>query len=129
MQARRRALAQFVESTFLVGSLIAIIVCVLPAFGRSLVDWHDAALLCGFGLLVIIVHTAAAYVRPGERDETAERLEQAIYVLGEELKQHRESGKFAQLRRWATQDPSWAPTEPGPAIRMPSQQTRRTPGV
>jgi hypothetical protein len=126
------------ESAFIVGSLIAVLECVLPAIEHKNMDWDQLVFACAFGLLIVLAHAVAAYVRPPERDGMEERIEQALYTLEERMQQQGPgppSTRFAQLRQWAQNDPTWAPTTPDlpavhpPAMPPPTQRTQKRPGM
>jgi hypothetical protein len=142
MSPGRRAWDQCVETTFLVGALIAVVECALPVIEQRMIDWNQLLFACAFSILVILAHTIAAYFRPVERDETAERVEQTLAAFEERW--HPQPGpspprmqqpgpqsiRMQQLQQWAANDPTWAPTTPGlptmPRPPMPSPTQRPT---
>jgi hypothetical protein len=135
MSPLKRGWDQFVESLFLVGSLVAVLEVILPVIqGRGL-DWQLMLFACAFGLLIVFVHTAVAYMRSPYEDHTAERVERALAAFEARLQLQQlqqqpvtlapSHTQFKKIKSFSTswQDISQETTEPDRLAYRPA--TRR----
>lgn len=104
----RRASRQFMESTFIIASLVLILEWVAPWMSNRAIDWSQFLFACIFGLQIVILHTALAYVRPPTEAETIVMVEKAM----REVEERRRMApgimlRTPQMAEWAANDPMW----------------------
>jgi hypothetical protein len=75
----RRAGQQLLESSFLVLALILILEWIVPVLGHRPLDGDQFVFACIFGVLLILLQTATAYLRPATRTETVALVEEILY--------------------------------------------------
>ena len=102
----RRAAQQFIESGFMVVALILIFEWVAPWMSGKQVDWSQFFFACIFGMQIIILHTALAYVRPLSKLELKAMVEEVMRADAAE-RTSPELPRMRQMATWSMNDPAW----------------------
>lgn len=93
----------------MVASLILIFEWIAPWMSGRQMDWSQFLFACIFGLQIVILHTALAYVRPPTEAETIVMVEKAMREVEERrrLAPGITLPRTSQMAEWAANDPMW----------------------
>jgi hypothetical protein len=93
----------------MVVALILLFEWVVPWMSDRPMDWGQFVFACIFGMQVVILHTALAYVRPPTEAETIVMVEHAMHEAEERrrLAPGITLPRTPQMAAWAANDPRW----------------------
>ncbi len=113
----------------MVTALILLFEWIVPWMADRPMDWAQFVFACIFGLQIIILHTALAYVRPPTEAETIVMVEHAM----QEAEERRRLAPGItiprtpqmQMAKWAANDPRWEKLTETTEIEVPVMRPKR----